>query len=109
MPATLSSSDNYSYAIELSVDEAVAARASSVQFSQPVVLYVEDSLELGPGSPLSLGYYDRSQAVWVTESNGQVVAIASVNGGQASLDIDGDGLVDDHTTLASLGITDEER
>jgi hypothetical protein len=44
MPGDLPASSGYTYAIEYSVDEAESANAQSVQFSSPVVGYVENFL-----------------------------------------------------------------
>jgi chitodextrinase len=46
MPATLPPNSGYTYAVEYSVDEALAAGARAVHFSRPVVGYVENFLGL---------------------------------------------------------------
>ena len=48
MPGALPPASGYTYAVELSVDEAVEAGATEVRFSQPVANYVDNFLEL-PG------------------------------------------------------------
>jgi hypothetical protein len=109
LPAIPSTSDNYSYVVELSLDEAVSAGAQAVRFSQPAALYVEDFLGFPVGTPLSVAYYDRVRSTWVSENSGQVVAITAVNAEQADLDVNGDGLVDDERILTAAGIGSGER
>lgn len=106
MPAELPPQSGYTYAVELSVDEAVAAEAVDVRFDRPLYHYVENFLGFPVGSPVPAGYYDRSQRAWVPSDNGRVVKMVDVANGRANLDTDGDGLADNDPTL---GITDEER
>jgi hypothetical protein len=53
MPAALPPSSHYTYAVELSADEALAAGAQSVQFEKPVWFYLENFLgfRLAPAFP----------------------------------------------------------
>ncbi|HEX2518093.1 MAG TPA: DNRLRE domain-containing protein, partial [Castellaniella sp.] len=44
MPATLPANSFYTYCVEFSVDEAMAAGARAVRFSQPVIKYVDNFL-----------------------------------------------------------------
>jgi len=106
MPGALPPQSGYTYAVELSVDEAVAAGAVDVRFDRPLFHYVENFLGFPVGSPVPAGYYDRSQGAWVPSDNGRVVKIVGVANGRADLDTDGDGLADND---AALGITDDER
>ncbi len=46
MPAPLPTMSGYTYAAEFSVDEALAAGATDVRFSQPLVTYVENFLDI---------------------------------------------------------------
>ena len=64
MPAELPPTSQYTFAAEFSVDEAVAAGADRVSFSQPVRLYMENFLFLPVGAPIPYGTYDRMRAVW---------------------------------------------
>ena len=109
MPAELPPSVAYTYAIEISTDEAILADAPLVQFSEPVYYYVENFLGFADGGGVPAGYYDREQGKWVPSPNGRVIGVVGVTGDLAELDTDGDGLPDDATTLAALGITDAER
>jgi RHS repeat-associated protein len=106
MPAELPPTTAYTYAVELSVDEALAAGAASVRFSQPVAFYVENFLGFPAGTGVPLGSYDRARGVWVAEESGWVIQLLS---GTGDLDTDGDGLADDAAALAALAITDAER
>lgn len=109
MPAPLPPTSAYTYAVELSADEAVTAGAETVQFDREVFFYVDNFLGMPVGTIVPVGYYDRAREVWVPSKNGRVIRIVSVTGGMADLDTDGDGLIDDAAKLAGLGVTDEER
>ncbi len=109
MPAPLPPASAYTYAVELGADEAVAARATRVELSQPAVLYLENFLGFPVGMAVPLGSYDRDRAVWVPAQDGRVVKVLDTSGGTAALDTDGDGVADDPAALAALGITDAER
>jgi RHS repeat-associated protein len=103
MPAPLPPTSAYTYAVELSVDEAIAAGASRVDFSQPVPMYVDNFLGFAVGTTVPTGYYDRARAVWVPAANGRVIRIAGVSGGLATVDSVGTG------NLPALSLSDAER
>jgi RHS repeat-associated protein len=109
MPGELPPSSGYTYAVELSADEAIAAGATSVRFSQPVPFYVENFVGFPVGSLVPTGFYDRGKGQWVASDNGRVIKVISITGGLADLDLDGNGTADDAAALAALGITDAER
>ncbi len=109
MPGDLPPQSAYTYAIEHSVDEALAAGAVSVQFSQPVVHYLENFLRVKPGQIVPAGYYDRRQGAWVPSDNGLVMHILSIVDGQAILDLDGNGQPATPEAYAARGITGAER
>lgn len=106
MPAELPANSGYTYAVELSVDEALAAGAVRVAFSQPVIQYLENFLGFPTGMLVPSGYYDRQRGVWAPSENGRVIKILSISNGEAILDTDGDGQPDPGT---ALGITLAER
>jgi RHS repeat-associated protein len=106
MPGDLPPNSGYTYSPELSVDEAVAAGATGVGFSQPVISYLENFLGFPAGTIVPQGYYDRERGVWVASENGYVVHILGISGGMAELDTDGDGQVDNGV---ALGVTNAER
>jgi RHS repeat-associated protein len=104
MPGDLPPSSGYTYAVEYSSDEALAAGAVRVSFSQPLFHYVENFLALPVGTHVPAAFYDRAQGAWVPIDDGQVVKIVSITAGHADVDTDGDGSAD-----AGLGIGDDER
>lgn len=106
MPGNLPATSGYTHAVELSADE--AGVEGSVEFSSPVYYYVENFLEFPTGEPVPSGYYDRQMGSWVASQNGRVIEIVDTSGGQASVDIDGDGTPDDSPALDDLGFTDAE-
>jgi hypothetical protein len=109
MPDELPPSSGYTYAVELSADDAIAAGAKEVRFSSPVPFYVENFVGFPVGSLVPTGFYDRGKGQWVASDNGRVIKVISITGGLADLDLDGNGTVDDATALAALGITDDEQ
>ncbi|MEA2489723.1 MAG: hypothetical protein QOH21_1515, partial [Acidobacteriota bacterium] len=109
MPATLPPTTAYTYCVELSADEALAAGAREVRFNKPVNVYVENFLGFPVGGVVPVGYYDRVLGEWVPSDNGRVIKILDVTSGTAQIDSDGDDSADDGTTLAQLGIDAAER
>ena len=108
MPAPLPPTSGYTYAVELSVDEAIAAGAKRVDFNQPLPLYVDNFLDFLVGGIVPVGWYDRDKGAWIPSNNGRVIKILSTSGGVAGLDTDGDTLADDTAKLAALGISEAE-
>lgn len=109
MPATLPPASGYTYAAELSVDEALAAGATDVRFDAALPVYVENFLGFPVGSIVPSGYYDRQAGKWMASANGRVVQVLASVSGLAGLDADGDGAADDGARLTALGVTDAER
>jgi RHS repeat-associated protein/uncharacterized repeat protein (TIGR01451 family) len=109
MPAQLPPTSGYTYAVELSLDEAQALGAHEVRFNQPVASYVENFVGFPVGGIVPAGYYDRRQGVWTPSDNGRILQVHSIVAGVARLDITGDGQPDSATALAALGITEAEQ
>ncbi|MCK5082538.1 MAG: hypothetical protein KAR31_06490, partial [Candidatus Omnitrophica bacterium] len=109
MPGELPATTGYTYAVELSADEAIAAGAKKVEFNQPLYFYVENFLGFPTGIAVPVGYYDKTQAAWVPSDDGKVIEILSTVTGFAEIDLDGSGIAADAAALSALGITDEER
>jgi hypothetical protein len=103
MPGPLPRATAYTYAAAFEIDE--ANPGDTVRFSQPVVVYVDNFLEFAAGQQMPSGYYDLDRGTWVPADNGRIVKIVSVTGGLADLDIDGDDVADDATTI---GVTTSE-
>jgi len=109
MPGELPSTSGYTYAVELSVDEAIAADATRVDFSQPLPVYVDNFLNFPVGEIVPLGWYDRERAIWVPADNGRIIKVLSIVDGAAVLDVNGDDVADGDTELLGLGITPAEQ
>jgi RHS repeat-associated protein len=109
MPAPLPPTSGYTYAVELSVDEAVEAGAEEVRFTEPLYNYVENFLGFPVGTDVPSGYYDRENGKWIGSEDGRVIKIVGIQDGLAEIDVDGSGLPADATALQNLGVTDEER
>jgi uncharacterized repeat protein (TIGR02059 family) len=109
MPAILPPNVGYTYCVEYSADEAVAAGSKSVIFDQPIYHYVENFIGFPVGGIVPMGYYDYDQDAWIPSQNGRVIKIISINGdGLAELDMDGQGVANAEA-LATLKVTDSER
>jgi len=90
MPATLPPATAYTFAAEVSADEALAAGAAGISFSGPVAVYADNFLKFPVGAPIPLGIYDEAKGLWESGSNAAVIAVTA-NGG---VDYTGDGLED---------------
>jgi RHS repeat-associated protein len=109
MPAELPPTSGYTYAVELSADQAVSAGATEVHFSQPLYYYVENFIGFPVGGAVPTGYYDRQKGQWIASDNGRVIKIVGLSGDLADLDTNGDGVADGAAALMALGVTDAER
>jgi len=106
MPAVLPPTSAYTYAVELSVDEAIAAGAKTVQFNQPIPFYVDNFLNFPVGIQVPLAYYDREKAAWVPIDDGRVIKVLSIANGVAQVDTTGDNAADNGM---AIGMTEAER
>lgn len=109
MPGDLPPSAGYAYAVELSADEALSAKATRVEFDRPSALYVENFLGLAIGGAAPAGFYDRERGLWVPSDNGRVLKVVAVTSEVAELDTDGDGMADLPAALLAMGITADEQ
>src|SRR5262249_11969935 len=109
MPAALPATTAYTYCVELSVDEAVAADATQVVFSKSVALYFENYRGFPVGASFPVGWYDRANSVWRPSNDGRVVRIVAIVEGRAYLDVDGDAVQDDADTLIGTTILEREK
>ena len=108
MPGPLPASSGYTYAVELSVDEAITAGATTVTFNQPVNFYVDNFLDFPVGQIVPVGYYDRDQTAWIPSSNGKIIKIVSHTNGAADISLDPSNVIASQVELDALGITAEE-
>ena len=107
MPAELPPTSAYTYAVELSAEEAtVKIGGKDVIFNQPVPFYVENFLNLPIGIKVPVGYYDKDKSAWIPANDGQIIKILNITNESAELDTDGDGNVDNGVALS---ITEVER
>jgi len=109
MPGPLPVASGYTYAVELSVDEAMAEGAAMVRFDRALPFYVENFLGFPVGMAVPVGYFDRLLGAWVASENGIVIGIVGVTGELADVDVSGDGVADTGAALDDLGVTDAER
>ncbi len=109
MPAELPPTSAYTYCVEFSVDEAVAAGATQVSFDRPVISYNENFIGMPVGVPVPIGFYDPKKGAWVASPDGKVIKVLSITDGLANLDTNGDGAADNAAVLSALGVTDSER
>ena len=109
MPGELPFASGYTYAADYSVDEAVAASATSVTFDKPVFAYLDNFLGFAVGTNVPVGTYDQTRHAWVPDPDGKVVEIVGEAGGVAAVDLNGDGTAEDAAALAAYGFTTDER
>jgi hypothetical protein len=131
MPGTLPPQSAYTYAVDFSIDEAGGAPAhfsnsnsANSTFNNTIFFYVDNFLALPTGTtdtsgnhiPLDVpvGVYDLSLGQWVPSANGVILTVVSVTSGKADISITGTPgggsySADSAATLATVGITDDER
>ena len=105
MPGDLPPTSAYTYAVEFSVDQAVEANATDVQFTKPVITYVDNFLGFPAGSAVPAAYYDEKQASWVPSENGLVLVIDA----DGAINADSDPEPESPAELDALGIDQAER
>lgn len=105
MPASLPPNSGFTYCTELSIDG--VDPHSTVTFSKPVVVWVNNFLGFTPGEKVPLGSYNRSEARWVPADDGVVVELIDAlgDGVVTGVDINNDGIPDD---LNGDGHTNDE-
>lgn len=112
MPAPLPPTSAYTYAVELSVDQAraqgIKVDGKDVVFNQPVPFYLDNFLDFPVGAAVPVGYYNADIAAWVPYPNGRIVKILSEENGQAVLDVAGNGQPASTDQLTALGISGAE-
>ncbi|MDR0249769.1 MAG: hypothetical protein LBI35_00385 [Burkholderiales bacterium] len=109
MPGELPPATGYTYAVELSVDQAMEAGATRVDFDKTLTVYVDNFLEFPVGVIVPSGWYNLEQAAWVPDGNGRIVQILDIENNLAILDITGTGNAATAEELEVEGITAEER
>ncbi len=90
MPATLPAATAYTFAADISADEAVAAGAMGLTFSDAVAVYADNFLRFPVGAPIPLGIYNEGKALWESGTNAAVVQVTASGG----VDYTGDGIAD---------------
>ncbi len=108
MPASLPPQSAYTYAIELSADEAIAMGADSVQFSKPIQFYVDNFLDVPAGIIVPLGVYNAKAGNWEPELDGLVIKILAEQNGLAVIDVRGANEPATTADLNLLGIDSTE-
>ncbi len=109
MPASLPANTAYTYAFEVNADEAIAAGAPEIEFSEPLIFYTDNFLGFPAGTAVPLGSYDREAGAWMSHQNGIVIAVVGEVDGLATLDLTGDGVAEGAAPLAAAGIGTAER
>ena len=108
MPAPLPGTSAYTYAMAITADGVPADQASRIEFSRPVISYVNAVVDMPIGSDVPVGGLDYFSGTWSRQPNGRVLKILGRSGGVAQLDIDGSGTPATPDELAALGIGIDE-
>jgi RHS repeat-associated protein len=109
MPGDLPATSGYTYALDISVEEAEAQGATGVRFDPPIPTYVENFLGFPAGTRVPTGYYDQERDVWEASESGLVIDLLGEEAGLVTIDLDGDGVAESAETLETLGIGESER
>ena len=107
--ADLPSASGYTYAVELSADEAIQVGADEDRLRSALAFYVENFIGFPWAARSRPATTIASAANGWRARTGASSACWNDGSGRAKLDIDGDGLADNATALAALGVTDGER
>ncbi len=108
MPAALPGMTGYTYAVEISADEAIAMGAQHVLFSKPVPYYIDNFLNYPIGSAIPVGSFESKLGSWIPENDGIAVKVLDVQNGSAILTLDETSTPAPADKLAKLNITSEE-
>ncbi|MEE2779706.1 MAG: fibronectin type III domain-containing protein, partial [Myxococcota bacterium] len=108
MPADLPPTSAYTYAVELSVDEALEAGALEVRFDQTLSFYLDNFLGLPAGVRVPVGYLDQRTGAWVPSLDGVVVEVLEISDGVAVLDLEGEDEAATPEQLALAGVSEAE-
>ena len=113
MPGELPPASMYTYAMELTLDEAadaVMTDGRTVWFDAPIKVYLDNFLNAPTGVTVPLGYYNRESSLWESENDGRVVEVLEVDtNGLAVLSLNDDGTAATKAELDAHQITDDER
>jgi cysteine-rich repeat protein len=84
MPMPLPANSAYTYAFALTADE--VNEDTTINFSQPAALYVENFLHFPNGIPLAVGLSRPDIGAWCADPNGRVVTVVGIENGYAVLE-----------------------
>ncbi len=107
MPGPLPRATAYTWAAEFSADEAEAAGARHVHFSEPVFAHLDDFLGFPVGAAVPVGVYEVDEGRWEALPDGVVLALVEQGGG-LGVDLDGDGAPEPQEALDAIGMTADE-
>ncbi len=108
MPAELPPLTAYTYAVELSVDQAQFAGAKHVHFSQEVPLYVDNFLDIPVGTSVPVGIYQSDITYWEAKPDGVIIEILDIVDGKAIISLELSRSAASQETLIAENISDAE-
>lgn len=110
MPGELPATSGYTYAIEITAEEALAkVDGRDIVFDRDVFVCVDNFLGFPVGSPAPAGFFDDRQSSWVPSNDGRVIGLLETTGGIAAIDISGKGQPATAAELEKIGLGEEER
>ncbi|MFO0696846.1 MAG: RHS repeat-associated core domain-containing protein [Polyangiales bacterium] len=110
LPGSMPDRIGIQYAAEFTVDEARALNATSVEFSQPVDVYLDGAfLGFPVGAVVPVGSYDSTLHAWVGAPDGTVIKILAITNGVAMIDVNGDGVADSDADCEARGLSVADR
>ena len=109
MPAELNLAVGYTWAANFTVDAAETIGASSIQFSKPVVAYIDNFIDMPVGTAVPAGWYDFGRTAWLGDDNGRIVKILGIDAqGKAVVQVTTDERAATTAELQALNFDDDE-
>ena len=108
MPANLPPRSAYTYAVELSADEARSLGAEKVEFSKPISFYVDNFLNVPVGAAVPLGYFNADRNSWDAMNDGVVMQILDIRDQKAVVSVTQGGGEATTEDLNYFGFDDSE-
>ena len=109
LPADLPALAGFAYTLELDAAEVRAANTTAIRFAPAALFVVENFLGFPVGTSVPAARFDRASSLWAPAPNGVVARVVGSSGGEALVDLDGDGNEESSAQLGSRGIGPSER
>lgn len=110
MPGELPTASAYTYAVEITAEEARRKiDGRDILFDREVFVWVDNFLGFPTGSSVPAGFLDDDASKWKPDCDGRVVACLPGADGAPVFDLDGSGRAASEEALTALDFSPEER